>query len=789
MIFPFSRNFRLFLIQVVFIGTLLLAAAGKTQSLSLPPLHVEGPFLKDPSGHTVILRGVNHHGFLDVPDGAWDPSGAPLYSGMGHWNPEVVQQTLQGYHQLGFNVLRFHTVVDWWRTNPQTYEDQYRKVTYSETYRKMIRDTVKWAGERGLYVIFDFYALKNTAGRQSGQESLPWSPWSRFPGLVKDRQEFEKIWVSVFQELGNFPNVLFELYNEPHGDAKAKEEWFKFVTEVLPKMRLVTKNPVIVQWDYMCWVNLDYPPPGHPASTLDWIERHPLKDSNLVYGTHLYRNSGNGGPGTAHRSGPPLVNLWQRDDMEKALKMALAPWLSGERPKPLLVTEIGAFLSKGGEDKEDELAFLKNTLGLLNQWNIGYVGWGWASDAQIDHGMLHDGKPNEAGKTFLDSLIKRELKPFISWKRKSLMKNIIPPLPLVFIFFLFGCSGATVKKSATASPVATPTVPQAKDFHPLREGQLGTVRLAFVGDVMVARRMEKLLDEKGTKWAFEACKPMLDDSDLAVANLESPVGRGGEKYTRKSVYFKGRVDLLDALSYGGFGLVTLSNNHILDYGPDVTDQTLKALDERGILHVGLKNPGDPVDRAVYVKVRDVNLAFLSYCSVCPEKFTATWKRPGIRVALPEIMAPELRLAKSKADFVIVLVHWGLEHQGNNKLQKRLAWALSDEGADLVIGAHPHVLQKIQRVGKEGKTLVAYSLGNFLFDMKCRGCNDSCILKVDLKKGKRIHARFVPVTGDSGRPEPVDSETDRAQKIKNIFKKGYKHGKVTWEKCFALDGWC
>lgn len=348
------------------------------------------------------------------------------------------------------------------------------------------------------------------------------------------------------------------------------------------------------------------------------------------------------------------------------------------------------------------------------------------------------------------------------------------------VFLLFTAPSAFGQEEIVLSfptPGATPA-PQAANFHPAREGAPGTVRLAFVGDVMVARKMEKLLEKKGAKWAFEACKSVLDDADLAVANLESPVGEGGAKYTKKSYYFKGRKEMLDALAYGGFGLVSLSNNHILDYGSSVMEQTEKALDDRGIRHVGLSRPGDPPDRAEYVKIRDVTLAFLAYCSVCPESFSHNKKRPGVTMAVDRVMAPEVRLARSKADFVIVMLHWGREHRGHNALQKKLALSLSRDGADLVIGSHPHVLQKMQRLGKGERTFVAYSLGNFLFDMKCKGCHDSCILKVDLEKGKRIKARIAPISGDSGRPVPVDPTDGRALKIKGILNKGYKNGRPT-----------
>ena len=107
-----------------------------------------------------------------------------------------------------------------------------------------------------------------------------------------------------------------------------------------------------------------------------------------------------------HRSGPPLVNLWEKADLQQAFTLALLPHVSNELKKPLLVTEIGAYLANGGDDEAHELAWFKNALSLLNQWGIGYVAWGWASDAQIHHGMVHEGKPNEAGKVMLDSLSK-----------------------------------------------------------------------------------------------------------------------------------------------------------------------------------------------------------------------------------------------------------------------------------------------------------------------------------------------------------------------------------------------
>lgn len=330
-----------------------------------------------------------------------------------------------------------------------------------------------------------------------------------------------------------------------------------------------------------------------------------------------------------------------------------------------------------------------------------------------------------------------------------------------------------------STPTTTPITPaQSKDYRPLRPVDLGHVRIAFVGDINLGRRVKGLLRKKGDQWVFEACKPIFDDADLVVANLESPVGAGGEKYTKKSVYLKGKNRDLDALSYAGIGLVTLANNHVLDYGPEVMEQTIEGLDSRGILHTGLAQSGGKSQEPVYVVTQGVTLAFLGFCSVCPGKFEAKGKRPGVEVALSSVILPEIKKARSKANYVIVLVHWGAEYYGANHLQKKLAEALHLGGADLVIGAHPHVLQKVQKLGK---TLVAYSLGNFLFDLKYDACLSSCVLLVDLRKGKSPQWKAVPLDLSSGLPEPLAEQNEQAVMIQKILEKGYEYNGRKSEK--------
>jgi poly-gamma-glutamate synthesis protein (capsule biosynthesis protein) len=343
---------------------------------------------------------------------------------------------------------------------------------------------------------------------------------------------------------------------------------------------------------------------------------------------------------------------------------------------------------------------------------------------------------------------------------------------VILLLALFSISCRPQVPAVRQAPVPSKP-PQASNFHPLPASHKGRVRLVFTGDINLGRHVAEWIDAHGDAWLLEACKPWLDDSDLTVANLECAVGEGGAEYTKKSVYLKARPKDLDALSFGGVGLVTLANNHILDYGPAVLDQTIQGLDDRGIQHTGVAPPGrsQPV---VYVKVQGMTVAFLGFCSVCPGAFEGNGKKPGVEVAMGRVMTPEVKQAKRHADFVVVLVHWGQEYYGANRLQKRLAKTLADAGADLVIGSHPHVLQNVEMVGK---TLVAYSLGNFVFDMKYPACRNSCVLRVDLRKGKDPEWKAFPMDLSHDRPEPLAESLHQAKLIQRILAEGYEYNGV------------
>lgn len=370
------------------------------------PLHVDGNQIRDAQGRPVILRGINHYQYVNSLDGSWGPE---RWNDLlrAEWNPDEIKAQLDEYHRLGFNVLRFHTLVDWWKRNPDSRWMLWHNVTYPEPYRAMLKDVARWAAERDLYIIFDFFGMKTRYGINTGQEAMPWPPYNRYPDVVGSPEEFLNIWRSVAQELGDSPNVLFEFFNEPHGDAKAREQWLNFCQQAITAVRAETPNPIIVQWDFCSWVFLGPTPPRLKGSTLAWIDRHPMQGSNIIYGTHLYRITGAGpqAPSMVNRFDQGLVRLWDRPDVDRALKLIGFQHVLNDLHHPILVTEIGASADqKPPEEEEHELAWYRNTLGALNDLHVGFVGWAWSSNHLLIHRMLQDDAPNRAGEEFLEAV-------------------------------------------------------------------------------------------------------------------------------------------------------------------------------------------------------------------------------------------------------------------------------------------------------------------------------------------------------------------------------------------------
>lgn len=298
------------------------------------------------------------------------------------------------------------------------------------------------------------------------------------------------------------------------------------------------------------------------------------------------------------------------------------------------------------------------------------------------------------------------------------------------------------------------------------------VTVLVAGDVTLGFHYEEYVDEQigkgGAKdellaWGFAKVRPLTTSADVCVVNLECPFTSRGEKLT-KNFNFRARPELSAALSAGGVDVVSLANNHLMDYGREGLFDTISTLDGAGIRHFGAGRSLEDARTPTIIEVKGVKIAFLGYFflgdrNIEPKEVIATSEQPGVAghfsdtAELMKMMQADVRAAKTKADHVIPFFHWGREGKGQPEpYQIELAHAAIDAGASAVLGSHPHVLQGIEVY--RGAT-IAYSLGNFVFggnwDPKDKR---TALLELKLTRTKVTKTTVIPAMSDAYPTVPV-----------------------------------
>jgi poly-gamma-glutamate capsule biosynthesis protein CapA/YwtB (metallophosphatase superfamily) len=306
---------------------------------------------------------------------------------------------------------------------------------------------------------------------------------------------------------------------------------------------------------------------------------------------------------------------------------------------------------------------------------------------------------------------------------------------------------------------ATELAPVLRD----RLSEDAVIQLSVVGDVMLDRTLGDAIRAGDVTYPFVEVIDLLTTADLTVGNLESALGDIGSP-VNKGYTFRAPPEASQALAQAGFDLLSLANNHALDYGPLALKQAMELLHQQEIATVGA---GGDETAAHEPHVREINgltLAFLAYVHVPVEvrgfdtqTWTAATDRPGMAWADPGRIRTDVATALDQADLVIVLLHSGYENVAEpSSPQVAAAHAAIEAGADLVIGHHAHVLQGVEFYG-EG--VIVYGLGNFAFEDG--GPPESAVLNVWLDRDGVRGLEFVPVIIEAdGHPRPaIDEEAD------------------------------
>lgn len=305
------------------------------------------------------------------------------------------------------------------------------------------------------------------------------------------------------------------------------------------------------------------------------------------------------------------------------------------------------------------------------------------------------------------------------------------------------------------------TIAEAPDVVARSSGSAITLR--FGGDIHFENQVRRQQNGLAT------LSGLFGAADLSMINLETALTNRGRPQS-KEYRFHASTSVLKTLQRRGIDVVTMANNHALDFGRVGLTDTLRARSRSKLPVVGLGNNISDAVKPWTTKIGDTSFAFFGAMNNEPlsdeknagritRNWTATKRGPGIVItpgARRELLAA-VRTAAKEEDVVVVYVHWGIEGSAcPSARQTALMQQLRAAGADVIIGAHPHVLEG---AGFVGSTAVAYSLGNFVWYNTFS--RYSAVLQVDIVKGKPAKMSYIPVAiGADGLPRRVGGDGAR-----------------------------
>lgn len=303
---------------------------------------------------------------------------------------------------------------------------------------------------------------------------------------------------------------------------------------------------------------------------------------------------------------------------------------------------------------------------------------------------------------------------------------------------------AAIAAVSAPTPASTPMV-EVQPTPTVEPARSGTVTLAFAGDIHFERHLLAHL----RPGRMATLQDLWGDADLVIANLETAITSKGVR--QEKIYnFRAPARTVPALQQAGFDVVTMANNHALDYGRTGLRDTLAAFNDQSIAAVGIgadrasalapyrvdlpdaNGVGAPTPISIFGFATTEMLGGLNWAAQAEQGGIVVWE--SHRNALLKAISAE-RVA---GRVVVVYAHWGREREKCPTLtQRRAAADLEKAGATIIVGAHPHILQGVGR--GNGGALIAYSLGNFIWYNAKGGLTG--VLRVRLEDRKVVDAEF------------------------------------------------
>lgn len=283
----------------------------------------------------------------------------------------------------------------------------------------------------------------------------------------------------------------------------------------------------------------------------------------------------------------------------------------------------------------------------------------------------------------------------------------------------------------------------SKSNTPIKKS--ATINMAFTGDIMCHNTIYKdAFDSSNNSYdfsyIFDDVKYNIQTADIAVGNLETTFAGSSKGYSSYPT-FNTPENLAYTLKKIGFDVLSTANNHCYDSGYSGIESTINYLDDADISHTGTYKSKEEQNQILIKNVKGIKIAFLSFTYGTNGIKVPNDKSYSVNLIDKNLILNQLSLAKDQdPDMICVSIHWGIEYQTSpNSEQKDLADFLFKNGADLIIGNHPHVLQSMEKRdialddGSHKDGFVVYSLGNFLADQNKNYTRDSAILNLNITK--------------------------------------------------------
>lgn len=304
--------------------------------------------------------------------------------------------------------------------------------------------------------------------------------------------------------------------------------------------------------------------------------------------------------------------------------------------------------------------------------------------------------------------------------------------------------GKFFTKSASSDEIISDQNEKESDSKKIAEDI--TFNMAVTGDIMCHNTQyadAKTSSGYDFSYVFEDIKEHIESADIAIGNLETTFTGSGAGYSGYPTF-----NTPEALAYNlkdlGFDVLTTSNNHSLDKSYKGIESTINYLDDAKIAHTGTFTSEEAQNTILYQDVKGVKVAFLSYTYGTNGIPVPSGKNYCINLIDKDLIKKHIELAKQgNPDLICVSMHWGIEYRTTpNDEQKELADFLFKNGADVILGNHPHVLEPMEKRkitledGTEKDGFVIYSLGNFISGQVKEYTRDTAILNLTItKKGE------------------------------------------------------